>query len=72
MSEQGFLNVLYKDQGFEIGFEYNANVAAYSEKRDYWNSREHNISVIHYTLGKPWKCGDEYKPVCDLWRNFKI
>jgi hypothetical protein len=23
-------------------------------------------------LGKPWKCGDEYKPVCDLWRNFKI
>jgi glycogenin glucosyltransferase len=67
MSEQGFLNVFYKDQWFEIGFEYNANLAVYSQQRKYWDEREGNISVIHYTMSKPWEYGYTYKAVCDFW-----
>jgi lipopolysaccharide biosynthesis glycosyltransferase len=70
-AEQGFLNDVYKDQWYEIGFEYNANVAAYLQVRDFWNAREKNIRIIHYTLGKPWNCGDDLKQLCDLWRNYK-
>jgi glycogenin glucosyltransferase len=72
MSEQGFLNVLYKDMWLEIGFEYNANLAVYSQQRKYWDERERNISVIHYTMNKPWECGAEYKPVCNLWGSYRI
>ena len=69
MSEQGFLNVVYKNQWLEIGFENNANLAVYSQLPDYWKAREANISVIHYTMEKPWDCGNTYKPVCDIWRK---
>jgi lipopolysaccharide biosynthesis glycosyltransferase len=50
MSEQGFLNRVYNNKWYEIGFEYNANLAAYDQKRQYWDEREKNISVIHFTL----------------------
>ena len=69
-SEQGFLNVAYKDQWYEIGFENNANLAVYSQKPDYWKERENEINVIHYTMQKPWDCTDEYKAVCKLWQDF--
>jgi alpha-N-acetylglucosamine transferase len=72
MSEQGFLNEAYKNQWYEIGFEYNANLAAYSQTRKYWDERAKNISVIHFTLNKPWDCGDEFKDLCDIWRNAPI
>ncbi len=68
-SEQGFLNQAYKDQWYEIGFEYNANLAAYGQIRKFWDEREKNISVIHFTLNKPWACGDAFKDLCDIWRN---
>ena len=70
MSEQGFLNVVYKDLWYEIGFENNANLAVYSQKRDFWESRQNAINVIHYTMNKPWSCSDEYKEPCDKWRAF--
>jgi alpha-N-acetylglucosamine transferase len=69
MSEQGFLNVAYKDQWYEIGFENNANLAVYSQKPEYWKERESKINVIHYTMNKPWQCGNEYKAVCQLWQE---
>jgi lipopolysaccharide biosynthesis glycosyltransferase len=71
MSEQGFLNVVYKDQWYEIGFENNANLAAYSQIPDYWKQRQDNISVIHYTMNKPWACSAEYMPICKYWLDFK-
>ena len=70
MSEQGFLNEAYKNQWYEIGFENNANLAVYSQKPDYWSVRSSNITVIHYTMEKPWSCGGVYKKVCALWENF--
>jgi glycogenin glucosyltransferase len=70
-SEQGFLNEVYKDRWFEIGFEYNANLAVYGFMRKYWDERERDIRVIHYTMSKPWNCTmTEFKPVCDIWLEF--
>ena len=71
MSEQGFLNVVYKDKWHEFGFQNNANLAAYSQDRDYWDSFGNTLNVIHYTINKPWACGQAYRKVCDQWRNFK-
>jgi hypothetical protein len=70
-SEQGFLNIVYKNQWFEIGFEHNANLAVYSQIYNYWKQRQVNIKVIHYTMEKPWACSNAYKEVCDLWINFE-
>ena len=77
MAEQGFLNVVYDKQWFEIGFENNANLVVYKRAYDYWRVRSHNIRVIHYTMVKPWKCewptrGDakDYGEPCKLWQEF--
>ena len=67
-SEQGFLNAVYKNLWYNIGFENNANLAVYAEKRDFWDANANFIRVIHYTIPKPWSCSDEYKGPCDLWR----
>jgi alpha-N-acetylglucosamine transferase len=68
MSEQGFLNVVYKNVWFEIGFENNANLAAYTEDPEYWKIRENEINIVHFTMEKPWSCRS-YKPYCDIWIN---
>ena len=70
MSEQGFLNEVYKNQWYEIGFENNANLAFLTEKPDYWWARSNEINIIHFTLQKPWSCGGVFKKVCELWVNF--
>jgi glycogenin glucosyltransferase len=70
MSEQGFLNVVYKNKWLEFGFEYNANLAVFSQQKAFWNKYEKNISVIHYTMNKPWSCSDEYIQVCKKWIEF--
>lgn len=70
MSEQGFLNEAYKNQWYEIGFENNANLAVYTQKRDYWLEREKDIKIIHFTMQKPWSCGGVYKKVCALWEKY--
>jgi glycogenin glucosyltransferase len=72
MSEQGFLNVVYKNRWHEIGFEYNANLAVYAQKRSFWDEREKNIRVIHYTMNKPWACTLEYQTICNIWSNFTV
>ena len=45
-AEQGFLNEVYRNQWFEIGFEYNANIAVYSQKRKEWDEKEKGIRLI--------------------------
>jgi lipopolysaccharide biosynthesis glycosyltransferase len=72
MSDQGFLNEVYKDNWHEIGFVNNANLAAYRFQRQDWDKHGlDNINIIHYTMSKPWACrsGGPYGPICDVWIN---
>jgi len=70
MSEQGFLNEVYKNKWLDIGFENNANLAVYGRAAEYWREHENDINIIHYTWYKPWRCGSVYKKICDLWTKF--
>lgn len=73
MSQQGFLNVVYKDLWYEIGFENSANLVVYTTDREFWNKRVNSINIIHFTVKKPWSCSWStwtYKVPCDLWRRF--
>jgi hypothetical protein len=70
MSDQGFLNEVYKDDWHEIGFLNNANLALYRFQRDYWDEHKNeDINIIHYTMQKPWKCNPNgpYGPICKIW-----
>ena len=71
MAEQGFLNEVYKGMWTEIGFEHNANLAAWTQDRSHWNKA--TIHVIHYTMVKPWSCSSEpdYAPVCAIWLDYE-
>ena len=71
-AEQGFLNIVYKNLWYEIGFENNANLAVYSQKRDFWDRKENLIKIIHYTMEKPWACSESYKAPCDIWKSFLV
>jgi alpha-N-acetylglucosamine transferase len=74
MSDQGFLNAVYKENWHEIGFVNNANLALYRFQRDFWDQHKlEDINVIHYTMLKPWKCvlKGAYRPVCEIWINAK-
>lgn len=68
MHYAGFLNKVYtKANGkwCELDFELNANLAAYSQARSFWDST--TPEVVHYTMNKPWDCGPEYREVCAHW-----
>eukprot|EP00586_Coscinodiscus_wailesii_P001206 CAMPEP_0172485384 /NCGR_PEP_ID=MMETSP1066-20121228/13455_1 /TAXON_ID=671091 /ORGANISM="Coscinodiscus wailesii, Strain CCMP2513" /LENGTH=289 /DNA_ID=CAMNT_0013250653 /DNA_START=10 /DNA_END=876 /DNA_ORIENTATION=- len=55
MSDQGFLNEVYKDDWKEIGFVNNANLALYRFQREFWDKHKlEDINIIHYTMQKPW------------------
>ena len=72
MSDQGFLNEVYKDNWHEIGFLNNANLALYLFQRKFWDEHKlEDINIIHYTMQKPWKCRPNggYGPICKLWIN---
>ena len=68
MAEQGFLNEIYKNQWYNIGFKNNANSAVYESLKEYWLQNEREINVIHFTNSKPWDCSNKYKYLCDRWR----
>jgi lipopolysaccharide biosynthesis glycosyltransferase len=74
LSEQGLLNVVYENKWFEIGFEYNANLAVYTQLREFWKQREGFINVIHFTMIKPWQnksCSEfYYQRLCNLWNRY--
>jgi len=70
MSDQGFLNEVYKNNWHEIGFVNNANLALYQFQREFWDGYKlEDIHIIHYTMQKPWKCrpNGPYGPLCKLW-----
>ena len=67
MAEQGFLNEVYKNQWYDIGFEHNANLAIFSQDRSYWDKHESDIRIVHYTMNKPWRCSREYRRPCSWW-----
>ena len=70
-AEQGFLNKVYRNKWLEFGFKYNANLAAFEEDKAHWMRHESNISVIHYTINKPWACTKIYRHICKKWIDFK-
>ena len=67
MCEQGFLNVIYRDEWEDIGFQNNANLAVYAQSRAYWDEHESEINIVHYTMNKPWECTDAYRVPCSWW-----
>ena len=73
MSEQGFLNELYKDAWCELDFVKNANLAtwwSFEQKealQHMWDVRR--LEIVHYTMSKPWACDPVYKPLCDMWTS---
>lgn len=69
MSEQGFLNVVYRNEWYDIGFKYNANLAIFSQDRSYWDKHENDIRIVHYTMNKPWKCSRAYNRPCSWWNS---
>eukprot|EP00536_Pseudo-nitzschia_multiseries_P010489 jgi/Psemu1/289115/fgenesh1_pg.321_\ len=72
MSDQGFLNEVYKDNWHEIGFLNNANLALYRFQRAFWDQHDlKDINIIHYTMQKPWNCGIKgpYGPICKVWHD---
>ena len=71
MSEQGFLNVVYEGNWTDLGFEHNANLAVYSQGKDFWESHADNIKIVHYTMSKPWACSSEYSKPCSLWYAYQ-
>jgi len=71
MSDQGFLNEVYKGDWHEIGFVNNANIALYRFQRKFWDQHKlEDINVIHYTIKKPWGCNSEslVRPLCEIWQ----
>jgi hypothetical protein len=77
MAEMGLINEVFKERWFEMPFEYSGNTAIFSERMAEWAERDRkaNISVIHFTMEKPWQCGKYkngvYNRYCDMWRQFE-
>jgi len=72
MSDQGFLNEVYRNNWHEIGFVNNANLALYAFQREFWDQHKlEDINIIHYTMRKPWNCpiGGRYGPICKIWND---
>ena len=71
MAKQGFLNVVYKNQWYDIGFEHNANLAIFSHDHSFWDPHEKEIRIVHYTMEKPWGCSPHYGIPCSWWDSSK-
>ena len=80
-AEQGFLNVVYKDQWSDLGFKNNALVWVSWQDHAYWTRNYAHINIIHYVGMKPWICLPDafiqwliapsayYSPVCKVWSD---
>ena len=53
MSEQGWLNAVYKDRWIELPATLGANLAIWTYKPDDWRAHEPDLRLIHYTMKKP-------------------
>jgi alpha-N-acetylglucosamine transferase len=70
--EQGFLNAVYKNLWYDVGFENNANLAVYTEKKDYWNSKVNHINIVYYKSSNFIFCSDQFRVLCDLWKSLNV
>jgi len=80
-AEQGFLNVVYKDEWSDLGFTNNALAWVSWQDHAYWTRNYPHINIIHFVGIKPWICfpdafiqwliapSDYYKNVCQVWRD---
>ena len=69
LAEQGFLNAVYKNLWYDVGFENNANLDVYTEKKDYWNSKVNHINIVYYKSSNLIFCSDQFRVLCDLWKS---
>ena len=68
MSEQGWLNAVYKDRWVELPATLGANLAIWTYKPDDWRALEPDLRLIHYTMNKPFQgCDGKHAPVCARW-----
>jgi hypothetical protein len=79
-AEQGFLNVVYKDEWDDLGFINNALAWTSYQSPVYWLKQYKEINVIHYVGLKPWTCvpdmfetliarPTDYVHVCQVWNE---
>ena len=80
-AEQGFLNVVYKDQWSDLGFANNALVWVSWQDHAYWTQNYAHVNIVHYVGMKPWLCFPDafiqwliypstyYTPLCQLWKD---
>ena len=80
-AEQGFLNVVYKDEWGDLGFTNNALVWVSWQDHAYWTRNYAHINIIHYVGMKPWICLPDafmqwlishsayYTPICKVWSD---
>jgi lipopolysaccharide biosynthesis glycosyltransferase len=80
-AEQGFLNVVYKDQWADLGLINNALARVSWQDHAYWTRNYAHINIIHYVGMKPWFCFPDsfiqwliypsayYTPLCQLWKD---
>ena len=68
MSEQGWLNAVYKHRWIELPATLGANLAIWTYKPDDWRALEPDLRLIHYTMKKPFQgCDDKHAPICARW-----
>ena len=80
-AEQGFLNVVYKDEWADLGFANNALAWVSWQDHAYWSQNYAHVNIIHYVGMKPWLCFPDafiqwfiypsayYIPLCQLWKD---
>ena len=75
IAEQNWLNEIYKDAWYDIGYEYNVQDSLYLGNRTFWDENFDSFRVIHFNQRKPWETPwmflkvKKLDRVCELWRS---
>lgn len=69
-AEQGLLNVLYRDNFYELPYIYNANLVSKIDEPELWHRYKHKISIVHYTVSKGWESFRFIMQIPDATRAF--
>ena len=80
-AEQGFLNAVYKDNWYDLGFPNNALTWVSWQNHAYWKAQYAHFNVVHFGGLKPWACFPDiitewllapsvyYVPICREWMD---
>lgn len=68
-TEDQLFNEVYKYTWVDIGFEHNADIAAYIRDPEYWAKHSNNLKILHYSVVKPWRCKVQYSNLCRVWND---